>query len=256
MARGESWVRGLAAYLTVRRAIRVTYTCRVTLSIIVPVFNESKRLRALGDELMSAKHAGCELIVVDGGSADESRALAAHWAHHVVSAPRGRALQMNAGARVAAGDVLLFLHADSVLPQGACDAIDAACRRDPRAWGRFDVTVQGRSAWFPVISWFINQRSRATGIATGDQGIFLTRAAFEAVGGFPSLPLMEDVAICKRLKRLARPVCLRQKMITSGRRWERHGVWHTIFLMWRLRFDYWRGVPAEALHARYYGPQR
>ncbi len=159
---------------------------------------------------------------------------------------------MNAGARAAHdADVLLFLHADSRLPSDALIAINGAVRHGHR-WGRFDVTIEGRSRLLPAVASLINLRSRITGIATGDQGIFVSRKAFEEVGGFPPLPLMEDIALSKALLRAAgRPACLRQCVITSGRRWDTDGAWRTIALMWRLRFDYWRGIDAAALARRY-----
>jgi rSAM/selenodomain-associated transferase 2 len=224
----------------------------LTLSIIIPVINEAARLTELASELLPAKRAGAEVIVVDGGSTDGSAEIAASFAK-VVNAPRGRALQMNAGAAGAQGETLLFLHADSALPQNAHALIDTATRGQLHSWGRFDVVIEGRSAWLPVIAWFMNQRSRLTGIATGDQGLFMTRAAFERVGGYAPVPLMEDVAMSAALKRLAPPACLRARIRTSGRRWDTRGALRTILLMWRLRFDYWRGVPADQLHARYYG---
>ena len=157
---------------------------------------------------------------------------------------------MNTGALQATGDVLLFLHADTLLPPDAdrliCQALAAG-----KAWGRFDVRIDGRPRLLRVIAWLMNVRSRWTGIATGDQAIFMTRAAFDAVGGFPVQPLMEDIEMSRRLLRLSRPACLRAHVLTSGRRWESGGVWWTILLMWRLRFAYWRGVAPERLAALY-----
>jgi rSAM/selenodomain-associated transferase 2 len=159
---------------------------------------------------------------------------------------------MNAGAAVATAPRLLFLHADTRLP---ADALDLVCSAlDAHAWGRFDVRISGRSAWLHVVAAMMNARSRWSGIATGDQAIFMTRAAFDVVGGFPDQPLMEDIELSRRLKRLPQrpaPACLRARVTTSGRRWERHGVWRTIWLMWRLRWLYWRGTPAETLAGMY-----
>src|SRR5262249_40503232 len=154
-------------------------------------------------------------------------------ADRVILAPRGRALQMNAGAEKAAGDVLLFLHADTRLPADADLVVLNGLERSGRSWGRFDVKIEGRSPLLLVIAWLMNVRSRLTGIATGDQAIFVRRAAFQAAGGFPPIPLMEDIALCKRLKRMSRPLCLRERVTTSGRRWEKHGVFSTIVLMGR-----------------------
>lgn len=221
------------------------------LSIILPVLDEAAGIAASLDALRPLRAAGHEVIVVDGGSRDGTVALAAPRADRVIAAPRGRARQMNAGAVAAQGDALLFLHADTRLPEGAATVIaDALARHD---WGRFDVRIEGRPATLRGVAALMNLRSRATGIATGDQAMFVTRAAFDATGGFPDQPLMEDIELSKRLKCLGAPACLRARVTTSGRRWERHGIWRTILLMWRLRFAYWRGVPAERLVARYYG---
>jgi rSAM/selenodomain-associated transferase 2 len=220
------------------------------LSIIVPVLNEAAGIVAALTPLQAWRRAGHEVIVVDGGSVDATPALAAPLADRVVGAARGRARQMNAGAAIAAGGaVLLFLHADTRLPDNAPIAIASALRG--QVWGRFDVVIEGRPFPLRVVAALMNLRSRITGIATGDQAIFVTRAAFDAAGGYPDQPLMEDIELSKCLKRLGPPACLRERVVTSGRRWERHGVWRTILLMWWLRFDYWRGVPAARLAARY-----
>lgn len=223
------------------------------LSIIMPTLDEAAGLAAALAPLQALRAAGHELIMADGGSTDGTPALAAPLADRVLAAPRGRARQMNAGAAAAGGDALLFLHADTRLPDNALAAIAAALRR--HAWGRFDVIIEGHSRWLPVIAALMNLRSRMTSIATGDQAIFVTRAAFDAAGGYPDQPLMEDIELSKRLKRLGPPACLGDRVTTSGRRWDRHGAWPTILLMWRLRFDYWRGVPAQRLAARY-SPRR
>ena len=157
---------------------------------------------------------------------------------------------MNAGAAAAAGSVLLFLHADTRLPHDAHAAIAQAITKG-HVWGRFDVRIVGRSRWLPMVAAMMNWRSRITGIATGDQAIFVTRAAFDAAGRFPDQPLMEDIALTSRLRRIGAPACLRAKVQTSGRRWDERGAWHTIVLMWRLRWRYWRGASAEALAVLY-----
>jgi rSAM/selenodomain-associated transferase 2 len=220
------------------------------LSIVVPVLDEAEGIAASLQPLQVLRAQGHEVIVVDGGSRDGTPAFAQALADRVIASPRGRATQMNAGARVAHGDALLFLHADTRLPDAAPARIEQALRQ--HAWGRFNVAIEGRSMWLPVIAALMNLRSRLTGIATGDQAIFVSRAAFDAVGGYPEQPLMEDIELSKRLKRIGPPACLRARAVTSGRRWEQHGVWRTILLMWRLRFDYWRGVPATRLAARYH----
>ena len=221
------------------------------LSIVVPALNEAAGITATLVALAPLRAAGCEVIVADGGSTDATIALAAPLADRVIEAPRGRALQMNAGAAAAQGDALLFLHADTRLPADALAAIDAALQGGGVRWGRFDVRLDGAHPMLRVIGFMMNLRSRLTAVATGDQALFMTRAAFEAAGGFPPLPLMEDVAISKTLRRLARPACLRQRVTTSARRWETRGVWRTMFLMWRLRLAYFLGASPEALARRY-----
>jgi rSAM/selenodomain-associated transferase 2 len=218
----------------------------VTLSIIVPCLNEAEHIGVLVDQLSTVRERGAEVIVVDGGSDDATVALARTRCDVMLVAKRGRAKQMNAGAARAQGEVLWFLHADSVVPDRADDLILDALHAKRRFWGRFDVRIAGSHSLLKVISAAMNLRSRLSGICTGDQGLFVKRHVFEALGGFPDIPLMEDVALAKRLKQLARPVCLRQRIVTSGRRWEKHGVARTTVLMWRLRFAYWRGAnPAE-----------
>jgi rSAM/selenodomain-associated transferase 2 len=157
---------------------------------------------------------------------------------------------MNAGAAVAQGEVLLFLHADTLLPAAADAHIRHAVDHGAR-WGRFDVRISGRSAWFPVIAALMNRRSRLTGIATGDQAIFVEATLLRQVGGFAELPLMEDIELSRRLRAVVRPACLHARVLTSGRRWESRGVWRTVWLMWRLRWRYWRGTPPEVLARAY-----
>jgi rSAM/selenodomain-associated transferase 2 len=218
---------------------------RLRLSVVVPVLNEAAGIRAALEALASLRSRGHVVIVVDGGSSDCTPELAAGLCDRVLSAPRGRAIQMNAGARAAGGDVLLFLHADTRLPPGAEAPI-----LDCSVWGRFDVQIEGRHPLLKFVACAMNLRSRLTGIATGDQAIFVRRDAFP---GFPEIALMEDVALSKLLKRRGAPACLRQRVVTSGRRWESRGVLRTIFLMWRLRLLYFLGVSPERL-ARRYGP--
>jgi rSAM/selenodomain-associated transferase 2 len=221
------------------------------LSIIIPVLNEGDSIAAALDALADLRALGTEVIVVDGGSRDATVERAQLRADRVVLGPRGRALQMNAGAERASGDVLLFLHADTRLPAEAARLVLNGLDQSRRVWGRFDVKIDGRSRLLPVVAWLMRLRSRLTGIATGDQAIFLRREAFQVVGGFPTIALMEDIAICKRLKRLGRPLCLRACVTTSGRRWEKHGVLSTILLMWRLRFAYFLGADPKQLAQQY-----
>jgi rSAM/selenodomain-associated transferase 2 len=225
-------------------------SARPQLSIVMPVLNESTEIVAALAALAPLRESGAEVIVIDGGSSDGTRAAARPVADRVLEAPCGRARQMNAGAAAAHGRTLLFLHADTRLPPHAPALVEQALAG--RNWGRFDVAIAGRSMWLPLIAASMNLRSRLTGIATGDQAMFVTRDAFDAAGGFPEQPLMEDIELSKRLKRLGPPACLRARVATSGRRWDRHGVWRTILLMWRLRFDYWRGVPPARLVLRYH----
>jgi len=221
------------------------------LSVIVPTLNEAA---AIGDTLAALqplRARGCEVIVADGGSADGTAALARPLADAVVASEAGRARQQNAGAAVASGEILLFLHADTRLPRDAHVLVADGLRQTGRGWGRFDVRLTGRHPALRVIERMMNLRSRLGGIATGDQAIFVRRERFRAVGGFPVIPLMEDVALSKALKRLGAPLCLRQTVTTSSRRWEQHGVYRTMALMWRLRAEYWLGVDPRRLADRY-----
>jgi rSAM/selenodomain-associated transferase 2 len=221
------------------------------LSIIVPVLDEGEGIAGALDSLAELRGLGVEVIVVDGGSHDATVQRARLRADQVLTAPRGRASQMNAGAAKASGDVFLFLHADTRLPPEAERLVLDGLARSDRGWGRFDVSIEGRHPMLKLVAAMMNQRSRITGIATGDQAIFVKRDAFQAVGGFPEIPLMEDIALSKRLKRLTRPLCLRERATTSGRRWETRGVFRTILLMWRLRLAYFFGADPAALAGRY-----
>lgn len=221
------------------------------LSIIVPMLDEGEGLARCLDELGPLRRRGAELVVVDGGSRDDTVRLATPRADTVIVAPRGRASQMNAGAEAATGGLLLFLHADTRLPEDADRLVREALADGAGLWGRFDVTIEGSSPLLAVIARAMNLRSRLTGIATGDQALFMTRSAFATLGGFPDQPLMEDIAMSRRLRSLARPVCLRSKVTTSGRRWQRHGVLRTVMLMWRLRLSYSLGADPRRLALAY-----
>jgi len=220
----------------------------VKLSIIVPALEEAEGIAATLAALAPLRERGHEVIVVDGGSQDGTPALAAPFADRIVAASRGRAGQMNAGASVASGDAFLFLHADTRLPPEADRLIERSLGR--RCWGRFDVRIDGGSA-LAVVAFCMNWRSRISGIATGDQAIFMTRAVFESLAGFADLPLMEDIEMSARLKRRSPPACIRDRALTSGRRWQRHGVLRTIVLMWRLRLAYFLGARPDELARRY-----
>lgn len=221
------------------------------LSIIMPVLDEAAEIEVALTALAPFRARGVEVIVADGGSGDDTVGLARPLADRVVMAARGRAAQMNAGATVAKGDVLLFLHADTHLPGDADRLILDAFTRSGRAWGRFDVRINGGGV-FALISAFMNARSRLSGIATGDQAMFVSRAAFDNVGSFPPIALMEDVTLSAKLKRVGRPLCLAARVTTSGRRWHRQGVLRTILLMWKLRLAYFFGADPVRL-ARAYG---
>jgi rSAM/selenodomain-associated transferase 2 len=218
------------------------------LSVVMPVLDEAAMVGATLRALAPLRAGGHEVIVVDGGSEDATRETAAPLADRVLLASRGRARQMNAGAKSATGDALLFLHADSRLPERADALIFSALER--RAWGRFDVRIEAAHPLLRVVGCAMNLRSRLTGVATGDQAIFVRRDAFP---GFPEIALMEDVAFSKRMKRQSPPACLRERVLTSGRRWERQGVLRTMLLMWRLRLGYFLGMDPDELARRYAG---
>lgn len=219
------------------------------LSIVMPVLNEAVGIAAALRALTPLRARGVEVIVVDGSSSDGTVQLACPLADQALDAPRGRAVQMNAGAAAASGDALLFLHADTRLPDDADRLVLDGLRH--RAWGRFDVRFE-EGGLLRLVGLMMNVRSRLTGIATGDQTMFMTRAAFESAGGFPAIALMEDVALSARLKRTSQPLCLTARVTTSGRRWRRHSLWRTILLMWQLRLRYFLGADPARL-ARAYG---
>lgn len=226
-------------------------TPHTQVSIIIPVVNESDVIIPILQQLQSLRSLGHELIIVDGGSSDETISLAEPLSNVVIQSDRGRAIQMNAGAGIARGDVFWFLHADTLI---GGDSLDLLCHSLSSGydWGRFDVHLSGQHWSLRVIERMMNLRSCLTGIATGDQGLFMTRQIFTQVNGFPRIPLMEDIEISRRLKKLSRPACVQQAIITSSRRWEQNGILRTVFLMWRLRFMYWLGVPAEKLKLHYH----
>lgn len=226
---------------------------RVPLSIIIPCLDEASAIVAALARLQLLRARGIEIIVVDGGSSDGSAALAAPHADRVLAAPRGRAFQMNAGAARARGGILLFLHADCVLPPDADRLIVDGCATSGRRWGRFDVRLDGIHPLLGLVAFMMNRRSRLTGIATGDQGMFVTRELFAAAGGFPEIPLMEDIAFSRTLKSHGAPLCLRACVAASARRWEERGILRTIVLMWRLRLAYFLGADPADLALRYDG---
>jgi rSAM/selenodomain-associated transferase 2 len=194
---------------------------------------------------------GHEIIVADGGSSDHTFNLAANLADKVIAAPKGRAAQMNAAAAQAKNPVLLFLHADTFLPDAADKLIADALTETKKSWGRFNVKLKGQHKLLRLVAWSMNLRSRITGIATGDQAMFVTRDLFRAVNGFPAIALMEDIALSKNLRAHGSPACLRNKVTSSGRRWDKHGLWRTVLFMWRLRLAYFFGADPQQL-ARLY----
>lgn len=222
-----------------------------SVSIIVPVLNEAAHVEAILQRLRPLRSAGVEVIMVDGGSHDGTVSLAEPLVDQVLVAPHGRARQMNEGASVASGDILLFLHADTLLPDGAVPFVIEELATSKKVWGRFDVQIVGRPWMLKLIAVLMNWRSRLTGVATGDQAIFVRSEDFFDIDGFPEQPLMEDIEISRRLKRRSPPLCLHAFVKTSGRRWEQYGVWRTILLMWSLRLLYWLGVSAEKLAKAY-----
>jgi rSAM/selenodomain-associated transferase 2 len=222
------------------------------LTIVVPCLDEAGEIGATLAALQPYRRAGHEVIVVDGGSRDGTPELARPHADRVIGSARGRAVQMNAGAAAAGGDVLLFLHADTRLPPEADRLILDGLARSGRCWGRFDVRLSGTLPVLRMVEGLMNLRSRLTGVATGDQAIFVARETFEAIGRYREIPLMEDIALSASLKRVGRPLCLRAPVVTSSRRWERDGVWRTILFMWRLRVAYFFGADPRRLAKRYY----
>jgi rSAM/selenodomain-associated transferase 2 len=219
------------------------------LAIVVPVLNEAGSLPQLQSQLAPFHQRGVEIILVDGGSTDESVSIMLGSPFKLVISEKGRAKQMNAGAQASTAENLLFLHADTQLPDNAEMLVASSLLT--AHWGRFDVHISGFHLFLKIIAFMMNKRSRLTGIATGDQAIFMRRSSFELAMGFPEQRLMEDIEMSKKLKQQGRPVCLDEKVITSGRRWETGGVWRTTMLMWRLRFSYWMGADPESLAERY-----
>ena len=221
------------------------------LSIVIPVLDDAAIITAALQALAPLRARGAEVIVVDGGSSDCTAASARPFADRVITGPYNRGAAMNAGAATAGGDVFIFLHADTALPDDADRLIAGALLPADRPWGRFDLHIAGRHPLLALVARMINWRSRLTGIATGDQAIFVTRKAFWSVGGFPDLPLMEDIALSRRLMCLCRPLCIAAPAVTSGRRWDQYGLWHTVVLMWRLRLAFYLGAKPARLALAY-----
>ena len=218
-------------------------------SIIIPVLNEENSIKELLQQLQVCRQQGHEVIVVDGGSHDNTRSVADSLSDKVISSEAGRALQMNNGATQSRHEVLWFLHADTLIPENAIEQIQQALNKSD--WGRFNVKLSGSHILFRIIETMMNVRSCVSGIATGDQGIFVKRKVFGQVNEYSNIPLMEDVDLSRKMKKLSKPVCLKYTLITSSRRWEKNGISSTILLMWKLRFLYWIGVSPEYLVRQY-----
>ena len=225
----------------------------VSVSVIIPALNEENALPTILADLIALQPH--EVIVVDGGSRDRTREISEQQGARVITGTAGRARQMNRGARQATGEILLFLHADTRLPRGAFAEIAAALKNPGCVGGRFDVDLDGNHWLLKIIGAMINSRSRITKVGTGDQAIFVRREVFVRMGGFPDIPLMEDIAFCRALKRLGGIACLRSKVRTSARRWEAEGVWRTVIKMWTLKLLYFAGVSPVTLK-RFYGDAR
>lgn len=226
------------------------------ITLVIPVLDEAATLPATLAALQPLRHNDVEIIVVDGGSGDGTADIAQPHADRVFTSARGRATQMNTGAAAARGEILLFLHADTRLPPEAIATVRTAIDRGAR-WGRFDVRIDSAAPLLRLVGAMMNWRSRLSGIATGDQAIFVERVLFDAVGGFPEQPLMEDIAFSAKLKHLARPACLRAKVATSARRWESNGIIRTILLMWLLRARFFLGADPRDLAVAYgYRPEK
>ena len=224
------------------------------LSIIIPTLNEEEIIRSSLGALAWLQAKGHEVIVADGGSRDNTVRLSQPLADKVIRSKAGRVIQMNAGARAAHGDVLVFLHADTLLPADADALIGIGLAQSGGKWGRFDVRLAGRHPSLRLIEFMMNQRSRVTGIVTGDHSLFVDRRLFNTIGGFPEIELMEDIAISRILKRHGQPLGIKQAVITSSRRWEQRGILRTILLMWRLQLGYFLGENTRRLARMYQQP--
>ncbi|NIB43267.1 glycosyltransferase family 2 protein [Pseudomaricurvus alkylphenolicus] len=223
------------------------------LSIVIPAYNEETVIEVTLRSLQAFRRGGGEVILSDGGSTDRTKELATPWVDKIVTGARGRAAQMNLGARHATGKWLLFLHADTRLPDDFCEQMQSLIDTSSpsRQWGFFTVHLSGRLWMLRVVAWFMNRRSRLTSVATGDQAIFVCRALWKALGGYAEMPLMEDVEFSKRARRYTRPWVVKAPLETSGRRWEQRGALRTILLMWWLRLQYFLGVSPESLARQY-----
>lgn len=220
------------------------------ISVVIPAFNESDNIIPTLKCLQTLRSKGHEVILADGHSTDNTIVLAEPLVDKIIHSAKGRAVQMNNAASHAQGEILWFIHADTIVPDNAHQLI--LNKIDNNHWGRFDVRLSGQHFLFRIIEHLMNFRSRVSGIATGDQGIFIRKHIFQKLNGYADIPLMEDIEMSKRLKQISRPACISEKLITSSRRWEKHGIIKTILLMWRLRLAYFLGVSPSKLVTKYY----
>jgi rSAM/selenodomain-associated transferase 2 len=221
------------------------------LSIIVPVHNQARSIGAILHALKSFRDRGAEIIVVDGGSNDDTAMLARPLADQVIRSPRGLGLQMNEGAKVANGFIFLFLRPETKLPPDADTQVMYGRSRDTSVWGRFDLRLAGRHMMLPLAARYLNWRSRMSGIASGEQAIFVQREAFFRIGGFRHMPVMEDVDLCQRLKAISPPICVASRVTAPGERFDRDGMWKTLRAMWAMRMRYRMGAKPDDLAKRY-----
>jgi rSAM/selenodomain-associated transferase 2 len=245
---GRKLTKANPNHVSAEKLMPVTHHMTNHLSVIVPVLNEADEIL---DLIESVRGASVELIIVDGGSSDATAAIARRTGTRVIDSGMGRARQMNAGAKVATGDSLLFLHADTRLPEGFEAEVCRALVSSRHDWGRFDVRLSGQAYGLRLVEFMMNLRSRLTGICTGDQAMYVRREAFESIGGFPEISLMEDIAVSKKLRGVSRPHCSALRVTTSSRRWETRGIVKTVLLMWRLRSAYFFGASPDQLARRY-----
>ncbi len=221
------------------------------LSIIIPILNEQVFLANHHEILKSLLSDGHEILVIDGGSTDNSVDIAKAIGCKTLKTKTSRGFQLHVGAKHSKNELLLFLHADTLLPTNAAELIYHALTPVNKHWGRFNVRFSNQNLIFQIIAWFMNKRSYLSGIATGDQAIFVKRKSYFSCGGFPDFPIMEDIEISKRLKKIAYPVCIPNEAIASSRKWENQGVIITILKMWSLRLMFFFGVPTEKLAKLY-----
>ena len=223
---------------------------QLKLSVVIPALNESEQIEYCLNGLQLLRQQGHEIIVVDGGSNDNTVSLALPLCDRVIQSRKSRSIQMNSGAAEATGHCILFLHADTILPSDVADLF-LQVQNIEKKWGRFDIRLSGRDGLFRIIETCMNIRSRVTGIATGDQGVFVGKELFFDVNGFPEIALMEDIAMSKLLLKHSKPLCFRERVVSSSRRWEKNGIIKTILLMWMLRFLYFFNFDTNKLKKLY-----